>query len=64
MVEFVLDFSQKRWKTQKFTPKFTIYWPLAEKPRASVYFKAACLPLTKNPKCVFLSDGLLACLTD
>ena len=42
MVEFFWISLKKRWKTQTFTPKFTMYWPLAEKPRASVYFKAGC----------------------
>ena len=41
MVEFFLDFSQKRWNLHQNLQKFTIYWPLAEKPRASVYFKGA-----------------------
>ena len=45
MVELFLDFSQKRWNLQQNLQKFTIYWPLSEKPRASVYFKGACRPL-------------------
>ena len=30
---------KKRWNLQQNLQQFTVYWPLAEKPRASVYFK-------------------------
>ena len=30
---------KKRWNLQQNLQQFTVYWPLAEKPWASVYFK-------------------------
>ena len=30
---------KKRWNLQQNLQLFTVYWPLAEKPWASVYFK-------------------------
>ena len=30
---------KKRWSLQQNLQQFTVYWPLAQKPRASVYFE-------------------------
>ena len=36
---------KKRWNLQPNLQQFTVYWPLAEKPWASVYFKGARGPV-------------------
>ena len=38
---FFAFLTTKRGETQKLTPKYTIYWPLAKKLRAGVHLKGA-----------------------
>ena len=50
---------KKRWNLQQNLQQFTVYWPLAEKPWASVYFKGA-LHTGSEPPSGFASSTVIA----